>query len=78
MRSPPHEGQALRIQPVQEFGGTPVQRQLATVVIGGLVTRSALTLFVLPTVYSRRGGQAEWEEDPTPPEPDRESEAAFA
>jgi len=39
--------------------GAEVQRPLATVVIGGLVTSTLLTLFVLPTVYSlfrRRGG----------------------
>ena len=45
--------------------GAEVQRPLATVVIGGLVTSTALTLLVLPTVYSlfraraarrRRGG----------------------
>jgi heavy metal efflux system protein len=37
--------------------GAEVQRPLATVVIGGLVSSTALTLFVLPTVYSlfRRG-----------------------
>jgi cobalt-zinc-cadmium resistance protein CzcA len=32
--------------------GAEVQRPLATVVIGGLVTCTALTLFVLPTVYA--------------------------
>jgi cobalt-zinc-cadmium resistance protein CzcA len=32
--------------------GAEVQRPLATVVIGGLVTSTALTLLVLPTVYS--------------------------
>jgi len=31
--------------------GAEVQRPLATVVIGGLVTSTALTLLVLPTVY---------------------------
>jgi cobalt-zinc-cadmium resistance protein CzcA len=31
--------------------GAEVQRPLATVVIGGLITATALTLFVLPTVY---------------------------
>jgi len=31
--------------------GAEVQRPLATVVIGGLVTSTLLTLFVLPTVY---------------------------
>jgi cobalt-zinc-cadmium resistance protein CzcA len=41
--------------------GAEVQRPLATVVIGGLVTSTALTLFVLPTVYSlfRRRAVAE-------------------
>jgi cobalt-zinc-cadmium resistance protein CzcA len=32
--------------------GAEVQRPLATVVIGGLITATALTLFVLPTVYA--------------------------
>ena len=32
--------------------GAEVQRPLATVVIGGLVTSTLLTLFVLPTVYA--------------------------
>ncbi|MGH7818778.1 MAG: efflux RND transporter permease subunit [Candidatus Binatia bacterium] len=32
--------------------GAEVQRPLATVVIGGLVTSTALTLFVLPTLYA--------------------------
>lgn len=31
--------------------GAEVQRPLATVVIGGLVTSTALTLFVLPALY---------------------------
>jgi len=41
--------------------GAEVQRPLATVVIGGLVTCTALTLFVLPTVYSllRRPARSE-------------------
>ena len=33
--------------------GAEVQRPLATVVIGGLVTSTVLTLFVLPTFYTR-------------------------
>ena len=33
--------------------GAEVQRPLATVVIGGLVTSTLLTLFVLPAVYAR-------------------------
>ncbi len=32
--------------------GAEVQRPLATVVIGGLVTSTLLTLFILPTIYS--------------------------
>ena len=40
--------------------GAEVQRPLATVVIGGLVTATLLTLFVLPTVYS-------WFSTPVPP-----------
>jgi len=32
--------------------GAEVQRPLATVVIGGLVTSTALTLLVLPTLYA--------------------------
>jgi cobalt-zinc-cadmium resistance protein CzcA len=31
--------------------GAEVQRPLATVVIGGLISATLLTLFVLPTVY---------------------------
>jgi cobalt-zinc-cadmium resistance protein CzcA len=33
--------------------GAEVQKPLATVVIGGLITSTALTLFVLPAVYRR-------------------------
>ena len=32
--------------------GAEVQKPLATVVIGGLATSTALTLFVLPTLYA--------------------------
>ena len=35
--------------------GAEVQRPLATVVIGGLITSTLLTLLVLPTVYARFG-----------------------
>jgi cobalt-zinc-cadmium resistance protein CzcA len=35
--------------------GAEVQRPLATVVIGGLVTSTLLTLLVLPAVYARFG-----------------------
>jgi cobalt-zinc-cadmium resistance protein CzcA len=37
--------------------GAEVQRPLATVVIGGIVTSTLLTLFVLPTVYAWLGGR---------------------
>jgi cobalt-zinc-cadmium resistance protein CzcA len=33
--------------------GAEVQQPLATVVIGGLITSTALTLFVLPALYRR-------------------------
>ncbi len=36
--------------------GSEVQRPLATVVIGGLITSTVLTLFVLPTLYLWFGG----------------------
>jgi heavy metal efflux system protein len=35
--------------------GSEVQRPLATVVIGGIVTATLLTLFVLPVVYAWLG-----------------------
>jgi cobalt-zinc-cadmium resistance protein CzcA len=35
--------------------GAEVQRPLATVVIGGILTSTALTLFVLPALYSLFG-----------------------
>jgi len=35
--------------------GAEVQRPLATVVIGGLVTSTLLTLVVLPTIYTWLG-----------------------
>jgi cobalt-zinc-cadmium resistance protein CzcA len=37
--------------------GSEVQRPLATVVIGGLVTATLLTLFVLPVTYEWLGGR---------------------
>jgi len=37
--------------------GAEVQRPLATVVIGGLITSTLLTLLVLPTVYARFGDE---------------------
>jgi cobalt-zinc-cadmium resistance protein CzcA len=38
--------------------GAEVQKPLATVVIGGLISATLLTLFVLPTLYARFGQQA--------------------
>lgn len=38
--------------------GAEVQRPLATVVIGGLVTSTVLTLLVLPAVYAWMQGRA--------------------
>jgi cobalt-zinc-cadmium resistance protein CzcA len=37
--------------------GAEVQKPLATVVIGGLISATLLTLFVLPTLYARLGGR---------------------
>ena len=37
--------------------GAEVQKPLATVVIGGLISATLLTLFVLPTLYARYGGR---------------------
>ncbi|MFT4705242.1 MAG: cobalt-zinc-cadmium resistance protein CzcA [Bradymonadia bacterium] len=45
--------------------GAEVQRPLATVVIGGLVTATLLTLFVLPAVYSYLGGDVKGPDDLT-------------
>jgi cobalt-zinc-cadmium resistance protein CzcA len=61
------EGAAVRLRPVlmtalvaslgfvpmalATSAGAEVQRPLATVVIGGLITSTALTLLVLPVVY---------------------------
>ena len=40
--------------------GAEVQRPLATVVIGGLVTSTLLTLLVLPATYAWLSGRLEW------------------
>ena len=48
---------------ISTSAGAEVQRPLATVVIGGLVTATLLTLFVLPVVYSWLGGSVAREED---------------
>ncbi len=45
--------------------GAEVQKPLATVVIGGLISATLLTLFVLPTLYARFGG---WRPADTAPE----------
>lgn len=42
---------------VATSAGAEVQRPLATVVIGGLVSATLLTLLVLPTVYAWAGGE---------------------
>jgi cobalt-zinc-cadmium resistance protein CzcA len=60
--------------------GAEVQRPLATVVIGGLVTATALTLLVLPTVYAwvyRKEGAGEPGASPSggkPPDPSQVTE----
>ena len=44
---------SVQTMAVATRAGAEVQKPLATVVIGGLVTSTALTLFVLPAVYRR-------------------------
>jgi cobalt-zinc-cadmium resistance protein CzcA len=67
-----HEGALARLRPVAmtalvaslgfvpmalgHGAGAEVQKPLATVVIGGLISATLLTLFVLPTLYARFGG----------------------
>ncbi len=52
--------------------GAEVQRPLATVVIGGLITSTLLTLLVLPTVYlwieERHVGKPRQLAENTPPD----------
>ena len=48
---------------ISTTAGAEVQRPLATVVIGGLVTATMLTLFVLPAVYSWLGGSVLEDDD---------------
>ncbi|TXD35346.1 efflux RND transporter permease subunit [Lujinxingia vulgaris] len=50
---------------ISSTAGAEVQRPLATVVIGGLVTATVLTLLVLPAVYSFLGGDVLDEDDAT-------------
>ncbi len=70
-----HDGALARLRPVAmtalvaslgfvpmalgHGAGAEVQKPLATVVIGGLISATLLTLFVLPTLYARFG---EWRE----------------
>jgi cobalt-zinc-cadmium resistance protein CzcA len=42
---------------LSDGSGAEVQRPLATVVIGGIVSSTLLTLLVLPAVYSWLGGR---------------------
>ena len=59
---------ALGFLPMALSGGdgAEVQRPLATVVIGGLVSATALTLLVLPAVYARAMKASEPSTDPPP------------
>ena len=74
------EGALLRLRPVAmtalvaslgfvpmalgHGAGAEVQKPLATVVIGGLISATLLTLFVLPTLYARFGAWRPKEADP--------------
>jgi heavy metal efflux system protein len=78
VRSAIIEGAAIRLRPVlmtalvaslgfvpmalATTAGAEVQRPLATVVIGGLITSTLLTLFVLPSLFSLCCGRDDWEE----------------
>ncbi|PWD98201.1 CusA/CzcA family heavy metal efflux RND transporter [Marinilabilia rubra] len=42
---------------VSASSGAEVQRPLATVVVGGLITATLLTLFLLPIIYTFKGGR---------------------
>jgi cobalt-zinc-cadmium resistance protein CzcA len=53
--------------------GAEVQRPLATVVIGGLVTATILTLLVLPVLYGWGAKKSNADSEPVP-----DSEAASA
>jgi cobalt-zinc-cadmium resistance protein CzcA len=55
--------------------GAEVQRPLATVVIGGLITSTLLTLLVLPTLYAWVEGSATRLQAPSEPTPAREKAA---
>jgi cobalt-zinc-cadmium resistance protein CzcA len=83
-----HEGAMSRLRPVvmtalvaslgfvpmalATGAGAEVQKPLATVVIGGLISATLLTLFVLPTLYARFGRYdrpARGDSTPTTPSP---------
>lgn len=59
---------------ISSSSGAEVQRPLATVVIGGLITSTILTLLVLPTIYrwfeSEEGSIAERPSEPEATDPD--------
>jgi cobalt-zinc-cadmium resistance protein CzcA len=46
---------SLGFVPMALGEGAEVQKPLATVVIGGLISATLLTLFVLPTLFARFG-----------------------
>ena len=48
---------------LSEGAGAEIQRPLATVVIGGVITSTLLTLIVLPTLYERLERRAHDDED---------------
>ncbi|WP_311274623.1 CusA/CzcA family heavy metal efflux RND transporter [Methylobacterium sp. WCS2018Hpa-22] len=50
--------------------GAEIQRPLATVVIGGLISATLLTLVVLPALYARFAGKVVvWKDGPSPVQP---------
>jgi cobalt-zinc-cadmium resistance protein CzcA len=53
--------------------GSEVQRPLATVIIGGLVTSTILTLLVIPSVYRWFAIETNRETSPTQPEQEKKS-----
>jgi len=57
------DGMGFLPMAISMSAGAEVQRPLATVVIGGLITATLLTLFVLPVVYSVFGGKVEVSDD---------------
>jgi cobalt-zinc-cadmium resistance protein CzcA len=77
-----HDGALARLRPVAmtalvaslgfvpmalcHGAGAEVQKPLATVVIGGLISATLLTLFVLPTLYARFGGWSAPVQDDAP------------